>query len=119
MAQAGLTPMQFDPAGLRHRIELLKPVYADETPWNGVEALAAVAVVWAGVLASGASERSEAEQNANSPMLSFVVRFRDDLADLTALRFRGELYDCLSIEDPDVRQCWLIIKARRRLGEGT
>ncbi|WP_319495800.1 head-tail adaptor protein [uncultured Cohaesibacter sp.] len=116
MAQAGLTPMQFDPAGLRHRIELLKPVYADETPWNGVEALAPIAVVWAGVLASDASDRSEAEQSANSPVLSFVVRFRDDLADLTALRFRGALYDCLSIEDPDVRQCWLVIKARKRLG---
>nr|WP_321457692.1 phage head closure protein [uncultured Cohaesibacter sp.] len=119
MAQTGLVSFQFDPAGLRHQVSLLKPVFDDEMPWNGAETLDTVAEVWAGILSVESNGRTEAEQEANSLTLRFVIRFRDDLKDVTAIEYKGDLYDCLKLQDPDASERWLILEARTRLGAQT
>ena len=117
MARSGIDPYCFDPAGLRHQVDLLKPVLDAESPWAGATALETVAQVWAGVVSLNGDQRSDAEQNANSTAIQFVIRYHAGLDEVSALRYKAQFYDCLAIYDPDTTQRWLVIETRSKLGE--
>ena len=111
-----LAPFTFDPAGLRHRIEILRPILDSEEPWQEAEGFEQLAELWAGILDLSAGERVEADQRATGTALHFVIRHRTDLEGRLRLTHQGKSYDILSIQDPDQRGRWLVLEALSALG---
>lgn len=107
----------FDPSALRHRIALIKPA-APDGDWVTPESYEIVATVWAGLLHAQARQNLAAEQIDNAQELSFVIRFRSDVAGITHVEEDGHSYALQSMHDPDHRKNWLIVKVRSEIGHG-
>ncbi|SNY92799.1 head-tail adaptor [Cohaesibacter sp. ES.047] len=116
MASIPIERLIFDPAGLKHRIAFSKPVFPSDAPWDRESGYQDIAEVWAGLIEVAASERAEADQRSTSREISFVVRYGDDLGDATRLMFEGQMFDLLTLHDPDGCKHWLVVKARSALG---
>ncbi|PLW76960.1 phage head closure protein [Cohaesibacter celericrescens] len=116
MPERALKAFNFDPAGLKHQIELRAPDFDAISPWQGATSTQLVAQVWAGVLNVSAQEKLDAEQAANSRSIELIMRHRTDLGTVTMITFDGQSFDLLSMSDPDFSKRWLIIQARSTLG---
>ena len=106
----------YDPANLRHRISLHRPVFDVAKPWEGPTSSEQVAEIWAGIREAGASERVDADQASSSQTMRFVIRHRADLGEVNRLVYDGQSFDLISMSDPDQRKAWLVLEARSSLG---
>lgn len=106
-----------DPASLRHLITILRTDLKSDSPWQAEAQDVIVGSVWAAVNVVSAKQESEAEQLTNQTFYEMTIRYRSDLKGQLSLLFDGSRFDILSINDPDMRKDWLVLKAKRKLGQ--
>ena len=115
MPETALKPFAFDPAGLKHQIELRAPDLDASSPWQGATSTHLVAQVWAGVLSIAAQQTTDAEQETNSRSMNLILRHRTDLFHVTKIIYDAQSFDLQSMHDPDQSKRWLILQIRSTL----
>lgn len=108
--------MNIDPASLRHLITLLRSDLEPDGPWQEQQQEQIVGSAWAAIQVVSAKQKQAAEQLSNSTHYEVTIRHRNDLSGQLTMLFDGSRFDILSVQDPDLRKDWLVLKAQRQLG---
>lgn len=106
-----------DPASLRHLITLLRKDLDPAKPWQADQQDVTLGTVWAAINVVSSKQEEAAEQLTNQSHYEMTIRHRSDLSGKLSLLFDGSRFDVLSFHDPDMRKNWLVLKARRQLGQ--
>lgn len=104
---------------MRDRITLhtreIQPV--DYDSYDFEESYDAGTDIWASVsdfTLSNANRQlfNDVEMNAEGPTHTFGIRYRDWITSETMVRWRGETYDIIKVQDPEERHQYLLLYAR-------
>jgi len=106
-----MTPADFDPGRLRHRVTLSAPVATPDGAGGETVAWSPVATVWAAVEPVAASERRIADHLAAAVTHRLTLRWRGDVVGGMRATHRGRNFRILAAVDPDESRRFLVAEA--------
>lgn len=113
--------MKKDPGKLRHRMTIQKLTAVPDEKCEQQEVWADFARVHCSVSTFIGSEKVQYRQEITESDVTFTVRYSHTLADLNEedyrIVFKGEVYDILFINDPQLMHEKLIISAKKAVHE--